>query len=107
MSGGQDIANETNGQGSEGIEVDEGCSRVMKDQAKQREGKTKSTEPSKPDVFIAGATPNKQLKIELPMIIVPLTHSLIFPQRTSSLDPPSTFSKVVCFLRIPSQAPPP
>jgi hypothetical protein len=39
--------------------VDEGCSRVMKDQAKQMEGKKESTEP---DVFITGAMPNQQPK---------------------------------------------
>ena len=33
--------------------------RVMKDQAKQMEGKMESTEP---DVFITGETPNKQMK---------------------------------------------
>jgi hypothetical protein len=35
------VVNETNGQGSEGAEVDEGCSRVMKDRAKRMEGKRK------------------------------------------------------------------
>jgi hypothetical protein len=34
MSGGRDVVNGTNGQGSEGAEVDEGCNRVMKDRAK-------------------------------------------------------------------------
>jgi hypothetical protein len=48
--------------GVSGAEVDEGCSRVMKDRAKWMEGEMESTEPSKPDVFITGATPNKQLK---------------------------------------------
>jgi uncharacterized protein Veg len=47
------------GKGSEGAEVDEGCSRVMKDRAKWMEGKMESTEP---DVFITGATPNQQPK---------------------------------------------
>jgi hypothetical protein len=32
------VVNGTNGQGSEGAEVDEGCSRVMKDRAKQDGG---------------------------------------------------------------------
>jgi hypothetical protein len=39
--------------------VDEGYSRVMKDQEKQTEGKMESIEP---DVFITGAMPNQQLK---------------------------------------------
>jgi hypothetical protein len=34
----------------------------MKDQVKWMEGEMESTEPNKPDVFITGATPNKQLK---------------------------------------------
>jgi hypothetical protein len=59
MSGERDVVNGTKGQGSEGAEVDEGCSRMMKDQAKWMEGKMESTEP---DVFIMGATPNQQLK---------------------------------------------
>jgi hypothetical protein len=59
MSGGRDVVNGTNGQGSEGTEVDEGCSRVMKDQAKRMEGKMEST---KPDVFIMGEMPNQQPK---------------------------------------------
>jgi hypothetical protein len=53
------VVNETNGKGSEGAEVDEGCSRMMKDRAKRMEGKKKSTEPY---VFITGETPNQQLK---------------------------------------------
>jgi hypothetical protein len=50
------------GEGLSGAEVDEGCNRVMKDRAKWMEGEMESTEPNKPDVFIMGATPNKQLK---------------------------------------------
>jgi hypothetical protein len=53
------VVNGTNGQGSEGAEVDEGCSRVMKDRAKWMEGKKGSTEP---EVFITGAMPNQQSK---------------------------------------------
>jgi hypothetical protein len=53
------IVNETKGQGSEGTEVDEGCSRVMKDRTKQMEGKKGSTEL---EVFITGAMPNQQSK---------------------------------------------
>jgi hypothetical protein len=34
----------------------------MKDWAKWMEGEKESTEPNKTDVFIMGATPNKQLK---------------------------------------------
>jgi hypothetical protein len=41
------VVNGTNGQGSEGAEVDEGCSRVMKDWAKWMEGKKGSTKPSR------------------------------------------------------------
>jgi hypothetical protein len=59
MSDGRD---EVKDEGVKGAEVDEGCSRVMKDRAKWMEGEMESTEPSKPDVFITGATPNKQLK---------------------------------------------
>jgi hypothetical protein len=50
------------GEGLKGTAVDEGCSRVMKDRAKWMEGEMELTEPSKPDVFITGAMPNKQLK---------------------------------------------
>jgi hypothetical protein len=60
------------GEGLKGTTVDEGCSRVMKDRVKRWvEGKMESTEPSKTDVFIAGATPNKQLKNQVAMIIGP------------------------------------
>jgi hypothetical protein len=59
MSGERVVVNGTNGQGCEGAEVDEGCSRVMKDRVKQMEGKNESTEP---DVFITGEMPNQQLK---------------------------------------------
>jgi hypothetical protein len=38
MSGERDVVNGTKGQGSEGAEVDEGCSRVMKDRAKMDRG---------------------------------------------------------------------
>jgi hypothetical protein len=48
--------------GVSGTEVDEGCNRVMKDQAKWMEGEMESTKPSKPDVFITGEMPNKQLE---------------------------------------------
>ena len=37
-SGRRVVVNGTNGQGSEGADVDEGCSRVMKDQAKMDRG---------------------------------------------------------------------
>jgi hypothetical protein len=47
------------GEGLKGAVVGEGCNRVMKDQVKWMEGEVESTEPSKPDVFITGATPNK------------------------------------------------
>jgi uncharacterized protein Veg len=59
MSGGRGVLNGSEGQGSEGAVVDEGCSRVMKDREKQTEGKMESTEP---DVFIMGETPNQQPK---------------------------------------------
>jgi hypothetical protein len=48
--------------GVSGVEVDEGCNRVMKDQAKWMEGGVKSTEPTKPDVFITIEMQNKQLE---------------------------------------------
>jgi hypothetical protein len=59
MSDGRD---EVKGGGLKDTAVDEGCNRVMEDQAKWMEGEMESTEPSKPEVFIAGATPNKQMK---------------------------------------------
>jgi uncharacterized protein Veg len=59
MSGRQGIVNGTKGQGSEGAEVDEGCSRVMKDREKWMQGKMESTEPN---VFITRAMPNEQPK---------------------------------------------
>ena len=59
MSGGRDVLNGPKGQGSESAIVDEGCSRVMEDQAKQMEGKMESTDP---DVFIMGEMPNQQSK---------------------------------------------
>jgi hypothetical protein len=42
--------------------VDEGCSEVMEDRAKQMEREMESTKPNKPDVFSVGATPNRQVK---------------------------------------------
>jgi hypothetical protein len=48
--------------GVSGAEVDEGCSRVMKDRRKWIEGKMESTEP---DVVITGEMPNKQLKSQV------------------------------------------
>jgi hypothetical protein len=45
------------GEELKGAAVDEGCNRVMKDQAKWMEGKMESNQP---DVFIMGATPNQQ-----------------------------------------------
>jgi hypothetical protein len=56
------VVNRTNGQGSEGVEVDEGCSRVTKDRAKWTEGKKGST---KIEVFIMGAMPNQQSKNQI------------------------------------------
>ena len=53
------MVNETNGQGSEGAEVDEGCNRVMKDRVKWMEGEKGSTEI---EVFIIGAMSNQQSK---------------------------------------------
>jgi uncharacterized protein Veg len=47
------------GKGVRVQKVDEGCSRVMEDRVKQMEGKI---EPTEPDVFIMGETPNQQLK---------------------------------------------
>ena len=39
MSGGRGVLNGSKRQGSEGVVEDEGCSRVMEDQAKWMEGK--------------------------------------------------------------------
>jgi hypothetical protein len=62
------VVNGTNGKGSEGAEVDEGCSRVMKDRVKWMEGKKGSTEP---EVFITGQCQINSRRIELPIIIGP------------------------------------
>jgi hypothetical protein len=44
MSGGRDVLNGLEEQGSEGAMVDEGCSRVMEYQEKWMEGEMETTE---------------------------------------------------------------